>query len=67
MNVKVANSSATTLPAFNPILPPAGISTVILVSNPSKVCYTFLKMFILVKIQMLPQAVADLLDQIRLD
>ncbi|KAG1687143.1 ADP-ribosylation factor-binding protein GGA1 [Nymphon striatum] len=35
-NIRVENPSTTSLPAFNPILPPAAITTVILVSNPSK-------------------------------
>ena len=37
MKVKLQPASATDLPAYNPILPPAAITQVMLVANPHKV------------------------------
>ena len=38
MKVKLQPPSATDLPAYNPILPPAAITQVMLLANPNKVC-----------------------------
>lgn len=37
MKVKLQPPSASDLPAFNPILPPAAITQVMLIANPRKV------------------------------
>ena len=39
MRIKLQTPSATALPPFNPLLPPSAISQIMLIANPSKVCY----------------------------
>ena len=40
MKVKLQPPSSTELPAFNPILPPAAITQILLLANPHKVCHS---------------------------
>lgn len=49
MKVKLQPPSATDLPAFNPILPPAAITQVMLLANPNKVCFLHFSTAILIK------------------
>lgn len=39
MKVKLQPPSTTELPAFNPILPPAAVTQILLLANPLKVCH----------------------------
>lgn len=38
MKIKLQPASGSELPAFSPLLPPAVVSQVLLLSNPHKVC-----------------------------
>ena len=43
MKVKLQPPTATDLPAYNPILPPAAITQVLLIANPRKVTQPLLQ------------------------
>lgn len=46
MKVKLQPPSSTELPAFNPIMPPAAITQILLLANPQKVLFVHHLLFV---------------------